>query len=67
MDTSVAAMALDSMAANSAKLAGVIELLDVKLSMKDASKLLSDKANGYRELDDNSGAFFIIECFFCNQ
>lgn len=57
----VAAMALDSMAANSSKLASVIELLDVKLSPDKAAIALRAQANQYRDLDDNSGAFFIVE------
>lgn len=57
----VAALALDSLAANSSRLAGVIQLLDVKLSVDKAATALRDQANQYRTVDDESGAFVIIE------
>jgi len=56
-----AAYMLNALAANKARLAGVIGLLDVKLSMKDAAKALQDQAKAYLDMDDNSGAFMIIE------
>ncbi len=57
----VAAMALDALAANSSRLAGVIQLLDVKLSVDKAALSLRDQANQYRQVDDESGAFVVIE------
>lgn len=57
----VAALALDSLASNRAKLAGIIELLDVKLDMNAAAKNFRDQAKDWRDVDDNSGAFAIIE------
>lgn len=57
----VAAVLLTSLAANSARLASVIQILDVKLSPSLASKALREQAQAYLDLDDNSGAFMIIE------
>jgi len=57
----VAALLLDSLAANESRLDGVLQVLDIKLSAGVASKSLRDIAAGYRELDDNSGAFAIAE------
>ncbi len=57
----VAALALDTLANNQARLAGAIELLDVKLDLGSAAKALHDQANCFRDQDDNSGAFAIIE------
>lgn len=57
----VAALALDSLAANKARLSSITQLLDVKLDPSKAAKALSDQAKAYREVDDDSGAFAIIE------
>lgn len=57
----VAALALDSIAANKSRLASITQLLDVHLSPNVAAKALRDQAAAYRETDDNSGAFAIIE------
>jgi hypothetical protein len=57
----VAALLLDSLASNSARLAGVVQLLDVKLDLSKAAVALKDEAKTYREVDDDSGAIFIIE------
>jgi hypothetical protein len=57
----VAAYLLNSLAANKARLSGVIQLLDVKLSYKDATKALQDQAAAWLTLDDDTGAFAIIE------
>jgi hypothetical protein len=56
-----AALALDSLAGNSARLAAVIQLLDVKLSADKAAVQLRAQATEYRTVDDESGAFAIIE------
>ena len=56
-----AAYMLNALAANKARLAGITALLDVKLSMKDAAKALQDQATAFLELEDNSGAFMVIE------
>lgn len=57
----VAGMLLNSLASNSARLASVTQLLDVKLSPGLAAKALKDQAQAYFDQDDNSGAFVIIE------
>jgi len=56
-----AALALNSLAGNSSRLAGVIGLLDVKLNLAAAAKALQDTAQRYLDMDDNSGAFAIAE------
>jgi|SRR5580700_676241 hypothetical protein len=57
----VAALALDSLANNKGKLGNVIKLLDVSLDWKSAGALLREGAKTYREVDDDAGAFMIIE------
>jgi hypothetical protein len=57
----VAALALDTLANNKGKLGSVIKLLDVQLDWKDAAAILREGAKTYREVDDNAGAFMIIE------
>ena len=57
----VAALLLNSLASNSARLSGVVQLLDVKLDLSKAAASLMDGAKNYREIDDDSGAIFIIE------
>lgn len=57
----VAALLLDSLAANSARLSSVIQLLDVKLDASKAAGALRDQARSYRDVDDDSGAMAMIE------
>lgn len=57
----IAALALDSLAANSSRLASVIQILDVKLDAKSAAAALRAQAEQYRKVDDESGAFIIVE------
>lgn len=57
----VAALLLDALASNKARLASIKQLLDVKLDSSDAAIQLRTQANQYRDVDDNAGAFFIIE------
>ena len=57
----VAALALDAMAANKSYLASVEELLDVKLDAGKSADALRKQAQAYRDQDDNSGSFMIIE------
>ena len=57
----VAALALDTLANNKGKLGNVIQLLDVKLDWSKAAQILRDGAKNYRDIDDDSGAIFIIE------
>ena len=56
-----AALLLNSLASNSARLAAVTQLLDVHLSPAAATKALQDTAQRYLDMDDNSGAFAIAE------
>lgn len=57
----VAGMLLNALASNSARLASITQLLDVKLSPGLAAKALKDQAQSYFDQDDNSGAFVVIE------
>jgi hypothetical protein len=57
----VAALALDTLANNKGKLGNVIKLLDVSLDWSKAAQILRDGAKTYREIDDDAGAFVIIE------
>lgn len=57
----VAALLLDSMASNSSKLAMFTRILDVEMAPQNAAKMLREQAKSYRETDDDSGAFMIIE------
>lgn len=57
----VAALLLDAMASNSSKLAMFTRILDVEMAPQNAAKMLREQAKTYRETDDDSGAFFIIE------
>lgn len=57
----VAALALGTIANNAAFTSLVVQLMDVKLSAKDASAMLAARADQYRQIDDESGAFAIIE------
>lgn len=63
-----AALALDSLAANKARLASIKQMLDVRLDSTDAAVQLRATAQEYRDVDDNSGAFAIIEmCWDLNS
>jgi hypothetical protein len=57
----IAATMLNAQAANSAKFATIIQLLDVKLDASKAAKAFQDTAQRYLDMDDNSGAVAIIE------
>jgi hypothetical protein len=57
----VAAMLLQSLASNTSRLAGVKKLLDVELDNVLAAKSLRDQAAEYIRMDEESGAFVIIE------
>jgi hypothetical protein len=56
-----AALALQSLAGNAARLAAVIGLLDVKLNPAASAAALRAQAQAYLDMDDNSGAFAIAE------
>lgn len=57
----VAALALDTLANNKGKLGNVVKLLDVSLDWAKAAQVLRDGAQNYRTVDDDAGAFAIIE------
>jgi len=57
----VAAYLLMAVAANKSRLASIKQLLDVKLDSSDAAIQMRDTASQYLEMDDNAGAFMIIE------
>lgn len=56
-----AALALSSLAGNAARLAGVLQLLDVKLDQSKASDALRAQANDYRQREIDRGSFAIAE------
>lgn len=56
----VAALLLDSLAANRSRLA-VKKLLDADVDFQAAAKALREQAAQYRTVDDDAGAFMIIE------
>lgn len=56
----VAANLLDALASNQARLSILSQLLDVKLNA-NAVKDMQAQAKALRDIDDNSGAFVIIE------
>ena len=57
----IAATMLNSIAANKSRLSSIQQLLDVKLDPSKAAQALRDTADKYLEMDDNSGAFAIVE------
>ena len=57
----VAAILLDSLASNKAFLASIKSLPDIKLDATDAAIQLREMAKEYREVEDNAGAFMVIE------
>lgn len=56
----IAARMLDSLAANTARLSQISQILDVKLNYQAAQEMRA-QAQALRDLDDNSGSFFIAE------
>ncbi len=57
----VAAVLLDAIAANKARLANALMVLDIKVNTQAAAQELRALADSYREVDDDAGAFVIIE------
>lgn len=57
----VSAYLLMSIAANKSRLASIKQLLDVKLDSSDAADQMRETAQQYLDMDDNAGAFMIIE------
>lgn len=56
-----AALALDSLAGSRARLASVLQLLDVKLDASKAAAALKDQAQEYRQREIDRGSFAIAE------
>lgn len=56
-----AAVLLDALASNKARLTSVVQLLDVKLAPAESAKALRDLARSYREVDENAGHYAIAE------
>lgn len=56
----VAAILLDALAASKSRLA-LTKLLDATVSFTAVAKALREQAQEYRDVDDNAGAFMIIE------
>lgn len=56
----VAALLLDALASSKARLI-VSKLLDATITPAQTAKALHDQAQAWREVEDNSGAFCIIE------
>ena len=57
----IAATLLDALAADNGRLAGIKQVLDVKLDNADCAIQLRAGAQALRDADDKSGAFFIAE------
>ncbi len=57
----VAAILLDAMAANKAKLSSIRRILDVELDPSKAAQFLMDQAKNYREIDADSASLLIVE------
>lgn len=57
----IAALGLDSIAANKSRLSSIMKLLDVQLDPSKAAAMLRAQAAEYRDLSDNAGSFAIIE------
>lgn len=56
-----AAALLESLAANKARLANALKVLDIQMNVQAASKELKDLANQLREAEQNDGSFAIVE------
>lgn len=61
----VAALLLDAIASSKARLSGIAGLLDVRPQMDKAAAALRAQAAEYRQVDDDAGAFVLIE--MCNN
>lgn len=57
----IAATLLDGLAANRSRLAGALQVLDIKLDLGKAAQELREQAKSYRETEDNAGHFAITE------
>jgi hypothetical protein len=57
----VAAILLDALAGFKSRLAAQLKVLDIELNVTDAARELRATAKEYRDIEDNSGAFAIVE------
>ncbi len=57
----VAAILCDMLAANRTRLAGAVKVLDVQTDLSKAADAYRAMAKQYRDTEDNSGAFAIVE------
>lgn len=58
-----AATLLDALAANKARLAGTLKVLDIQIGLDTAAKALQAQAQILRDIEMNSGAFAIAELY----
>lgn len=58
-----AATLLDALAANKARLAGTLKVLDIQIGLDTAAKALQDQAKALRQVEMDSGAFGIAEMY----
>ena len=56
-----AAILLDALSANKARLAAQLKVLDIEMNVQVAAQELRATAKEYRDIEDNSGAFAIVE------
>lgn len=57
----VAATLLDGLASNRGRLAGALQVLDIKLDVGKAAVELRAQAQSFRDIEDNAGHFAIAE------
>jgi hypothetical protein len=59
-----AALLLDSLASNKARIGSITQLLDVKLDPTKASKMFRDIAESYRQREQDMGHFAVAEMVY---
>ena len=57
----VAAILLDALASDKARLAAQLKVLDIEMNLQVAAQELRATAKEFRDVEDNSGAFAIVE------
>lgn len=57
----VSAILLDALSSNNSRLSGILQVLNVKADLSKAAIQLRAQADNYRCIDDDAGAFMIIE------
>lgn len=60
----IAAVLLDALAANKARLAAALEVLDIKIDPSKAADMLMKLAASYREIESQGGFFAIAETVY---